>query len=62
MSLKDKIMNVLVAHPKLVTFGIGMAITFVVGTVIGMFDTHFSILAFASRDPPGNIIDISAQA
>ena len=38
MSLKDKIMNVFTAHPKLVTFGIGLAITFVVGTAIGMVD------------------------
>jgi hypothetical protein len=26
------------AHPKLVTFGIGLAITFAVGTAIGMID------------------------
>jgi hypothetical protein len=25
-------------HPKLVTLGIGLAITFVIGTVIGMVD------------------------
>ena len=30
MSLKDKIMNIITAHPKLVTFGIGLAITFAV--------------------------------
>jgi len=38
MSFKDKIMNIITAHPKLVTFGIGLAITFVIGTVIGMVD------------------------
>ena len=27
------------AHPKLVTFGIGLAITFVIGTAIGMVNT-----------------------
>ena len=36
MSIKDKIMNIVAAHPKLVTFGIGIAITFVIGTAIGM--------------------------
>ena len=36
MSLKDKIINIITTHPKLVTFGIGLAITFVVGTAIGM--------------------------
>jgi hypothetical protein len=40
MSLKDKIMNIITAHPKLVTFGIGLAITFVVGTAIGMADSN----------------------
>ena len=30
MSLKDKIMNIITAHPKLGTLGIGLAITFVV--------------------------------
>jgi hypothetical protein len=45
MSLKTKIMNIITAHPKLVTFGIGLAITFVVGTAIGMVDHQ---QAFAS--------------
>ncbi len=36
MSIKSKIMNMITAHPKLVTFGIGLAITFVGGTAIGM--------------------------
>ena len=31
-------MNIITAHPKLVTLGIGLAITFVVGTAIGMVD------------------------
>jgi hypothetical protein len=37
-SFKDKIMNIITAHPKLVTFGIGLSVTFVIGTAIGMFD------------------------
>jgi hypothetical protein len=40
MSLKDKIMNMSIKHPKLVTFGIGLAITFVIGTAIGMLEHH----------------------
>jgi hypothetical protein len=31
-------MNMITTHPKLVTFGIGLAITFVIGTAIGMVD------------------------
>jgi hypothetical protein len=31
-------MNIFTAHPKLVTMGIGLAVTFVVGTAIGMVD------------------------
>ena len=38
MSLKSKIMNTIAAHPKLVTFGIGLAISFAFGTTIGMLD------------------------
>jgi hypothetical protein len=36
MSIKYKIVNIITAHPKLVTFGIGLAITFVVGAAIGL--------------------------
>jgi hypothetical protein len=49
MSLKDKIMNILTAHPKLVTFGIGLAITFVIGTAIGMVD-HQQAFAISQRN------------
>ena len=31
-------MNVVAFHPKLVTFGIGLGITFVIGIAIGMTD------------------------
>ena len=31
-------MNMITAHPKVVTFGIGLGITFVIGTAIGMVD------------------------
>jgi hypothetical protein len=50
MSLKTKIMNIVASHPKLVTFGIGLAITFVVGTVIGMIDHN---QAFGSQSSGG---------
>jgi hypothetical protein len=40
MSLKTKIMNVITTHPKLVTLGIGLGITFVIGTAIGMVDNQ----------------------
>jgi hypothetical protein len=46
MSIKTKIMNIITAHPKLVTFGIGLAIAFVIGTAIGMVDANHQ-LAFA---------------
>ncbi len=36
MSFKDKILKLVISHPKLVTFGIGLAITFAVGTVWGL--------------------------
>jgi hypothetical protein len=46
MSFKDKIINAITAHPKLVTFGIGLPITFVIGTAIGMVD-HNQAFAIA---------------
>jgi hypothetical protein len=40
MLLKDKIMNFIIAHPKiapkLAVFGIGLAITFAIGIAIGI--------------------------
>ncbi len=33
-------MHIMTAPPKLVTFGIGLAITFVIGTAIGMVEVQ----------------------
>jgi len=33
INIKQKLSSAFTAHPKLVTFGIGLAITFVVGAV-----------------------------
>jgi hypothetical protein len=38
MSLKLKIVNAITVHPKLVTFGIGLGITFAIGTALGMVE------------------------
>jgi|tagenome__1003787_1003787.scaffolds.fasta_scaffold18267529_2 hypothetical protein len=51
MSFKDKIMNLLTAHPILVTFGIGLAITFVIGTAIGMVDHNQAFAATSTNSP-----------
>ncbi len=45
MSIKNKIINVLTANPKLVTLGIGLAITFGVGIATGMVDSHHALAA-----------------
>jgi hypothetical protein len=50
MSLKSKIFNILTAHPKLVTFGIGLMITFAFGTAIGLSDHN---QAFAVSNQTG---------
>jgi hypothetical protein len=52
MSIKDKIMDIVTSHPKLVTFGIGLGITFVIGTAIGMLDHNQ--LAFAGNGQRSN--------
>ena len=46
MSFKDKIMNMVISHPKLVTLGIGLAITFAVAPIhhtSGLFNDAFAI-------------------
>ena len=47
MSIKQKLLNAISAHPKLAAFGIGLAITMAVGTAIGMFDHSHMALATA---------------
>ena len=46
-------MNIVTAHPRLVTFGIGLAITFVIGTAIGMID-HQQVFAAATATNTNN--------
>ena len=38
MSIKDKIVNSICVHPRLTIFGIGLAVTFAVGMVLGLAD------------------------
>ena len=50
--LKDKFVNIISSHPRVATYSIGLAITFVIGTAIGMLDHHN--LAYAAVDSHGN--------
>lgn len=59
MSLKDKIINTIASHPKLVTFGIGLAITFAIGTAIGMFDHKQAFATYQSQDNSGNNLNFN---
>jgi hypothetical protein len=62
MSLKDKIMNIVAANPKLVTFAIGFGITFTIGTAIGMLEQgHLSWDAFAQSISQKNRQDQSSS-
>lgn len=47
MSIKQKLLNIAAAHPKLVTFGIGLGITMAITTTLGMLDN--TPLAFATH-------------
>ena len=40
MSVKQKILNVISTHPKLVTVGIGLAITMAIGIAVGTVETQ----------------------
>ena len=46
--IKQKLLNAISAHPKLVPFGIGLALTMAIETAIGMLDGH---IAVALRQP-----------
>jgi hypothetical protein len=54
MSFKDKIMNVVIGHPKLVTFAIGFAVTFAIGTIIGMLDHNQAFASGYGRQSSSN--------
>jgi hypothetical protein len=56
MSLKDKLVNTIVSHPRLVTFGIGLAVTLAIGTVIGMVNdpTHAASATYQGQSNSGN--------
>ncbi len=45
-------MNITLGHPKLVTFGVGLAITFAIGLAIGMLD-HNQLAFAGNRNHPG---------
>ena len=49
-------MNIFIQHPKLVTFGIGLATTFVVGTAIGIVDHNqaFANIHMSNTQSQGN--------
>jgi hypothetical protein len=50
MSVKQKILNAIATHPKLVTLGIGLAITMAIGIAVGTVETqqaHASVPAGA---------------
>jgi hypothetical protein len=54
MSFKDKIMNKSMKHPKLVTFGIGLAITFIVVRAVGMMEHQ--VFAEDLPSKTGNVV------
>jgi hypothetical protein len=42
MSIKDKIMNKIIRHPKLATFGIGITISLVMVAIFGLSYAHYA--------------------
>jgi hypothetical protein len=53
MSLNNKIVNIISASPKFVTFSIGFAIAFAIGATIGMLDHGQMTLSF-KHEPTKN--------
>lgn len=54
MSIKNKIMNAMTVHPKLVTFTVGLGITMAIGTAIGMLDHSQMAFAVANSGSGGS--------
>lgn len=40
MSIRQKVLNAVSAHPKLAAFGIGLAFTMAIGAALGIFEVH----------------------
>ncbi len=51
MSLKSKIINIITAQPKLVTLGIGLAITFGIGIISGIIEAQQAHAALGAVGP-----------
>ena len=51
MSIKQKLLDTIEGHPKLVAFSIGLGLTIAIGTVIGMFD-HSHLASAVLRVKP----------
>lgn len=45
MSLKQKLLDIMEGHPKLVVFITGLGLTIAIGTAVGMFDHSHSVQA-----------------
>lgn len=54
ITIKQKLLNVISAHPKLVTLGIGLALTMAVGTAIGMLDHSHMAFAISQQNNAAN--------
>jgi hypothetical protein len=54
MISKNKILFALTTHPRLLTFGVGLAVTFTIGALIGTLDSSHSAYAFQNQENSGN--------
>ena len=54
MSFKDKIMKVVITHPKLVTLGIKLFVTFAIGIAIGTVDHNQAFATLTNTNNGGN--------
>jgi hypothetical protein len=39
-TIKEKVLGTITAQPKIITLGIGLAVTFVIGSAIGVIETQ----------------------
>ena len=52
--IKQKLLNATAVHPKLLTLGVGLAITMAVGIAIGMSDNQHLAFAFNNQQDKCN--------
>jgi len=59
--MKDKFVNAISVHPKLLIFGVGLVTAFVIGAAIGLLDSHHAFALVQSVSVSGHDNDFEQE-